>query len=229
RTDKSSSREATALPRSLIVHEKETELRIGSEWATEAAAKNILFHNRPRLPLPFKEILVGIELVVPKELKRLAVEACCTSLQNRIDVSPTIAALAGVIQRRLNFELLNHIWTRQRRIGQFGNVVVGRADAFDQIVVIVLTLAVHLDANIASSQLRRRVQIALRAARQRQQLLEVLCGERKLANRFRIDGLPRGGRTGLDALHLSLDLNLLEHLERHKLRGHACRLGNSYC
>ena len=68
-----------------------------------------------------------------------------------VDVAAAIAALAGVVERGLNLEFLHHIGVGQRSVGEFGDVVVGGADAFDQIVVVVLALAIDLNANLAAS------------------------------------------------------------------------------
>ena len=56
----------------------------------------------------------------------------------------------------LHFEFLHHIRTWQWGVGQFGHVVIGGADAFDQIVIVVLALAVHLDADVCRVPAKRR-------------------------------------------------------------------------
>ncbi len=83
---------------SLVIHKEETELRIRPERATKAAAKNVLLHDRARLTLPLQEIFIRVELVVPKELKSIAVKTLRTALQNCIDIPAAVAALAGIIE-----------------------------------------------------------------------------------------------------------------------------------
>ncbi len=78
-------------------------------------------------------------------------------LQNRVYVSTAIPSLAGIVKRSLHLELLDHIGIRQRNVRCLGYVVIRRADAFDQKVVVVLPLSIHKELHAAAAKLRRRV------------------------------------------------------------------------
>ena len=67
-------------------------------------------------------------------------------------------------------------------VGGLRHVVVGGADAFDQVVVVVFALAVHDDAHVAAAKLRGGVEFALRAGREGKKLLIILRGEREFAD-----------------------------------------------
>ena len=136
-------------------------------------------------------------------------DAVRTRFQNRIDVPAAVAPLAGVIERRLHLEFLNNVRVRQRSIREFRDVVIGDADPFDQIVVVVFALAVHLYAYLPPPQLRRRIQFTLRSRRQRQQLLEILRRQRQRPDRRALNRLPRRRIASIDSLHLCLHFNLL--------------------
>ncbi len=110
-------------------------------------------------------------------------------LQDGIHVTATVAALGGVVERSLDLEFLDYVGIGQGNVGRLRHVVIGRADALDQIVIVVLTLAIHDHADVAAAELGGSVQLTLRAGRQRQQLLEVLSRQRKLSNGLRFDGL----------------------------------------
>ena len=149
-------------------------------------------------------------------------------LENRVHIAAAVAALAGVIERGLDLELLNDVRIGERDVGGLRHVVVSRADAFDQVVVVVLALAIDNYANIAAAKLGGGVQIALRPGRQGEQLFEVLGCQGKLADRGRIDSLARGGAGGFDLLHFGLDFNLLEHPERCYSGAHPGGLGHTH-
>src|SRR5439155_27046298 len=124
-------------------------------------------------------------------------------------VSTTIAALAGVVQRSLNFEFPDHIRVGQRNIGCLGHVVVRRADAFDQVIVVILPLPIHDDPNVAAPQLRGSVQFALRAGRKRKELVEILSSQGKRTNGVGLNSLT-GSRSGsVYRLNYRLHFNLL--------------------
>ncbi len=147
-------------------------------------------------------------------------------LQNRVDVAAAVASLAGVVERRLHLEFLNHVRIRQRHVGRLRHVVVGRADAVDQIVVVVFALTVDKELRGAAPQLRRCVQVALRSRRQCQQLLIVLCRQRQFAHRLGADRLPGRRVRRLDAGHLRRNLHLLGHRTRLERNRHPHRFGN---
>ena len=163
RADQRSRRKAAALPCALIIHKEETGLRFLADGPTEAAAEDVLFHRRTRLCSTIQEILVCIQRVVAEELVNISVERPRTRLQDGVDIAPAVATLRSVVERGLHFKFLNHIRVRQRDVGGLRDVVVGSADALDQVVVIVLALAVHDHANVAAPELSRSIQLALRA------------------------------------------------------------------
>ncbi len=138
-------------------------------------------------------------------------ECVGAGLEDGVDVAAAVAALGGVIQRSLDFEFLNYGRIGQRSGGEFGDVVVGGADALDLVVVVVFALAVDLDADVAASELRGGIEFALSAAGESEQLLEVLRGERQGADGSGVDGLAGGGVAGVDFLHFGLHLNFLLH------------------
>src|SRR5712692_4117721 len=117
-----------------------------------------------------------------EKLIGVAVKFAGAGLQNGVDVAAAVAALAGVVQRGLHLELLDDVGIGERDVSGLRDVVIGGADALDQIVVIVLALAVHDDADVAAAELRGSVEFALRAGGKREQLLIILGGEGQLAN-----------------------------------------------
>ena len=74
------------------------------------------------------------------------------SLEDGVNVAAPVASLGSIVQAGLNLEFLHHVGTGQRSVGQFGHVVIGRTDAFDLVVVVILALPIHLNADIAAPQ-----------------------------------------------------------------------------
>src|SRR5262249_47885435 len=179
--DESARRFAAALASALVVHEKEAGL-FSADRSPKACAKNVLLEHRTRLTGGIQEIVVGVQCVVAEELVGVAVELARTGLQYGIDVAAAVASLGGVIKRSLDFEFLNHVGIGKRSIGELRHVVVGGRNAVDQIVVVVFALAVDDDAHVAAAETGGAVQFALCASREREELLEILCGERKRAD-----------------------------------------------
>ena len=157
------------------------------------------------------EVFVRVQYIVSEKLISVPVKLTCSAPQDRVDVAAAIPALGRVIQRSLYLEFLNHIRVWQRHIIVLRHVVICRADAFDQIVVVVLALAVHEYLCGPAAQLRRSVQFAVRAGAERQQLLVVLRSKGKFTNGFGPDGLPRRGVGGFHRRQLRGDFDLLRH------------------
>ncbi len=103
------------------------------------------------------KIFVGIENVIAEKLVSIPMELRGPSLQHRIDVAAAVSALRSVVQRSLHLELLDDVRVGQWHIVVLRDVVVGRADAFDQVIVIVFALAIHENARRPAAQLRRLV------------------------------------------------------------------------
>ena len=124
-----------------------------SDRAAQAAAKNVLLHGRTLLSCAIQEKLVGVEYIVSEKFIEIPMKRTGTGLQYRIHVPAAVPALTGVIERGLDFKFLNDVRIRQGHISRLRNVVVSGADAFDQVVVVVLALAVDDHAGIAASEL----------------------------------------------------------------------------
>ena len=171
---------------------------------------------------------VGIQIGIAEKLEQAAVKSLGTSLEDGIDVASSVASLGGIVKAGLNLEFLHYVRTRQRRVGQLGHVVVRGADAFDQVIVVVLALPVDLDAHVATPQRSGSVQVRIGSSRKRQQLLEVLRGQRQVADGARVDGLTRGRSRGVNRLHLCLHFNLLLHCEGPQLGLHTRGLSHAH-
>src|SRR6202022_5000050 len=166
-------REAASLPCALIVYEEKCTLRVPPRRTAKAAPKNVLLHGRPGLARTVQKILIRIKHIVAEKLVHVAVETFGPGLEDSVHVPAAIASLAGVVERSLHLELLNHVRIGERHIGALRHIVVGSTDALDQQIVVVLALAVDDNANVAAPQLRRSIELALGARGERQQLLEV--------------------------------------------------------
>ena len=160
--DKSAGRETAALASALIVHEEVAELLV-ADGTTETCAENILLYRGPRLAFAIQEKFVGVENIVAKKFVGIAVELAGAGLQNGIDVAAAVAALAGVVERSLYLKFLNDVGVGQRNVGGLSDVVIGGGDAFDEVVVVVLALAIDEKFYRAAAELRGGVQFALRA------------------------------------------------------------------
>src|SRR4029077_6689196 len=179
------------------------------EGAAEAASENILPDFRTLQAAGVLKKLVGVQHFVAEELVHITVKLPGAGSQNGVDVAAAVASLAGIVEGRLYFELLQHIRVRQRYIVVLRHVIVRRADSFDLIVVVVFTLPVHEYLCDPAPELRRSVQFALRTGAEGEQLLVVLRGQRQFTNRFRPQGRPgcRGG--SVHSGDLSGNLHLL--------------------
>src|SRR5580700_496295 len=153
RADERARRITAFLPRALVVQEKVAEFLLYHRSA-KTSAEDILIDLGTSQPFTIQEEIVGVQNRVAEEFVGVAMELPCAGLQNRVDVSAAVASLAGVIERRLDFELLDHVGIGQRNVSGLRNVVVCGADSFDQKVVVVLTLAVHKQFYAAASKLR---------------------------------------------------------------------------
>src|SRR5882724_574472 len=160
--DKSARRETAALPRALIV-EKEKAVFFCADGPAHAATKNVLLYGWARLAIAVQEVLIGIEHVVAEELVHVAVKILGARFEDGVDVAAAVAALAGVVQRSLHLEFLNHIGIGQWYVSGLRYVVVRGADAFNQKIVVVFALAIHEEFHAAASQLCGGVQFALGA------------------------------------------------------------------
>ena len=135
-------------------------------------------------------------------------ELARAGFEDGVDVASAVAPLAGVVERCLHLEFLDHIGIWQRNVGGLGHVVVRCADSLDQVIVVVLALSVHDDADVATSQLRRGIQLALRTAGKRQQLLIVLRGQRQFPHGLRAERLAGHGIGRFHAGNLRGNLHL---------------------
>src|ERR1035441_197955 len=227
RADEGSGGIAAALPGSLIIRKEESELGIATDRPSQASAEDVLLDDRTLVRLSvaklilFQEVFIRSERGVTEKLVHIAVEGFRSRLENGVDVAAAIASLCSIVKRRLDLELLDHVRIGKRCGGQLGDVVVGGANAFNQVVIVVFALPVHKDSNVPAAQLRRRVQFALRAGGERQQLLEVLRCQGKAANRFGFNYLTRSSSRGFHLLHFRLDFYLLLLSLRTQLRGDA--------
>src|ERR1700686_3019618 len=116
----------------------------------EAASEEILPYNRSRLPFSLLEELIGIQNTVAEELERRPVQLRGSTLENRVDVASAITPLGCVIQAGLNLKLLHRVGTRQWRVQQLGISQIGDADSIQHVVVVVLPLAIDVDAHVAA-------------------------------------------------------------------------------
>src|SRR5579863_5940490 len=140
--DESTWRKAADLPRALIVDEEIAELFL-HDGPAHAAAKNILFDSGSREALAVEEEIVCVQHVVAEKLVYVAMIGSRSGLQNRVDVAAAIASLTSVVERGLHLKFLDHIGIRKWHVGRLGHVVVRGTDTFDQVIVVVLALAVH--------------------------------------------------------------------------------------
>src|SRR5262249_866822 len=96
-------RKSAALTSALAVDAEAAELFLDPRTA-EAAAKDVLLDRRTRLAGGVQEVVVGVEHVVAEVFVGVAVQLASAGFQDGIDVAAAIAALAGVIKRRLYLE-----------------------------------------------------------------------------------------------------------------------------
>src|SRR5216683_376456 len=204
--DLRAGRERAALPRALIIHKEKAELLLYNR-PTQTAAKNVLLDCRTLLARGVQEKFVGVQDIVAEELINIAMKFLGAGLQNGVDVSAAIAALTGVVERSLHFEFLNHVGIGQWHVGGLRDVVVGGADALNEVVVIVLALAVDDHANVAAPELRRSVELALGARGKGEQLLIVLGRQREFADGRGVYGLAGSGVGGFHAGDLRGDFH----------------------
>ena len=80
-------------------------------------------------------------------------------LENGVDVASAVASLAGVVEEVCTLNSCTTSGLGSGVLVSSRDVVIGGADAFDQIVVVVLALAVDLDADIAAAQCSGGVQV----------------------------------------------------------------------
>ena len=153
-------RKGAALARSLVVHEKIAKFFLDHR-AAKANAKNVLLHRRTIKASPIQKEIIRIQHVIAEKLVCITMKCLGTGLENGIYVAAAIAPLAGIVERGLHLEFTNYIRIRQRNIGGLPNVVIGRTDSLDQVIIIIFALAIDNDAHIASSQLRGCIQFAL--------------------------------------------------------------------
>src|SRR6266481_5423379 len=69
----------------------------------------------------------------------------CASFQHGVDVAAAIAALRGVVEAGGDLEFLDGVGIRNGGEGQLSTGEIGGRDSFDQVVVIGLSLAIHVD------------------------------------------------------------------------------------
>ena len=152
-----------------------------------------MLDDGPRLAAGLLKVFVGVKHIVTEKFVQVSVKILCAGFQNGVDVAPAVASLARVVERSLHLEFLDDVRIGQRHVSGLRHVVIGRADSFDQIVVVVFPLPVDDDAHVAAPELRGGVQLALRSGGKREQLLVVLRGEGKFADGCSADGLASGG------------------------------------
>src|SRR5258708_36153128 len=107
----------------------------------------------------------------------------CPIFQHGVDVAAAIAALRGVIEAGGDLEFLDGVGIGNGGEGQLSTGEIGGRDPFDQVVVIGLSLAIHVDPCSAAAQVSGIVDIRRRARRKREQLLKILSRERQGGNR----------------------------------------------
>ena len=180
-----------------------------------------LIRKARRQLTPLVEILICVQAGIAEKFKQTPVKVLRATLQNSIDISPAIPSLRGVVETGLNLEFLHDIGAGERRVSQFGNVVVGRTDPFNQIIIVVLALTIDLNANITAAELGRGIQFALRAGGKGKQLLKILRSQRQVADIASFDGLAGGRGSGVDVLHLRLHFDLFLHRRRTQVNRHA--------
>ncbi len=163
-TDDRTRGEPALLARALIVDEQVTAFRVVSQGTTEASAEEILFHGGARLALLRLKIFVGVEDVIAEKLESRTMPLRRATLQDGIDVATAVAALSRVIETGLHLEFLHRIGAGQGRVEQLRVSEIGDTDSFEKIVVVVLPLAVYVDADIAAAELRGGVQIGTGAS-----------------------------------------------------------------
>ena len=194
----------------MVVHEEKAVFFL-PDGPAQAASEDVLFDRGLGLAGSVEEEIVGVEDVVAEVFVDIAMKILCARFQNGVDVAAAVAALARVIERGLDFEFLDDVRIGQGHVRGLRHVVVGRANAFNQVVIVVLALAIHDDAHISAAELRRGVQLALRAGGKSQKLLVVLGRKREVADRNRIDGLTGRGIGRFDAGDLRGDFHFFGH------------------
>ena len=132
-----------------------------------------------------------------------------TALQNRVNVAAAVTSLGRVVEAGTDLEFLDGVRVGNRRVRQFAKRVVGSRDALDQIVVVIFSAPVHVDAHIPAAQCGCIVQASRGARREIQQLLKVARCQRQRSHGRVIDGLACSGVGSIDSRHFRVNLNFL--------------------
>src|SRR5207247_5449649 len=96
----------------LVVHKKESGLRVFADWTAQTAAENILLYHRAGLTRAIQEILIGIKLVIAEEFVHITVKSLGSGFEDRVYVAAAVATLTGVVEGGLNFEFTNYVGVR---------------------------------------------------------------------------------------------------------------------
>src|SRR5207244_12081837 len=125
----SSRGQSAALASPLVVHKKESGLRVFADWTAQTAAENILLYHRAGLTRAIQEILIGIKLVIAEEFVHINLKSLGSGFDDRVYVAAAVATLTGVVEGGLNFEFTNYVDVRYRYVGAVANDAGGCARA----------------------------------------------------------------------------------------------------
>ena len=207
--DERSGGVAAALASPLVVHEEIAQLAARGDGTAGAGAEDILFDNRAGQSLAVEEEIVGIENGVAKELEEVEMIIRRAGFQDGVDIAAAVAALRGIVETGANFEFLNDIGARKRRIVEFSNGIVVGADAFDLVIVVVIAAAIDVHADSAAAKLGSRIERRGSARRKGKQLLKILRGQWQTGDRRAQEGFSSGCVGRANGEDVGRDLNRL--------------------
>ena len=94
-----------------LIGEEEKGLVL-DDGSAEVAAELVLLQHGPVLTGGVKEEAVGVELIVAEELKESTVELGRAGAGHQYDSGAATAAILGIVEARLDLELLNRFGRR---------------------------------------------------------------------------------------------------------------------
>jgi hypothetical protein len=75
----------------------------------------------------------------------------CAALKNGSNVAAAVTAFRRVVQACLNLEFLHCVRAWQRSVEQLGVPEISHTDAVEEVVIVVLTLAVDVETDVAAA------------------------------------------------------------------------------
>src|SRR2546425_385649 len=145
-----------------------------------------------------QEPVAGIEDIVAEELVEVSMVRIGARLQVHLNVAAAVAALRGVIERSLRFELPDGLRIGERYVLVDGQVHVVGVDPVKLKVVVDGALPIDVYGHFAAAQRGGVEDLRVRASRKGEQPEEVARRERQGAQRISSNGLSRRRRGRLN-------------------------------